>query len=258
MKRLAVIAAAVVFSHAANAADLPRKAPAYAPPPPPAFSWTGCYIGANVGYGWGRNHVTDFITVPGFDVGSETGTGVVGGGQIGCDYQTANWVFGAQGMFDGSGVKGSLRPNGAGLPTNSPNNPVGFTANETFEFKTKWFATLTGRIGYLVQPQALVYVKGGAAWAHNTFSDGDLNLALPYFGEVDTTRSGWTIGGGFEYSFLRNWSLFVEYNFIDLGSRHITVNYVTNNPGIANPYGYDVKQNLQTVLVGVNYRFGWR
>lgn len=257
MKRLAAVAAAVVFSHAANAADLPRKAPAYAPPPAPVVTWPGCYIGGNVGYGWGKNQVTDFITVPGFDVGSETGTGVVGGGQIGCDYQFAGtgFVVGIQGMFDGSGVKGSLRPNGAGLPL--AQNPVGFTANEILEFKTEWFATLTGRIGYSVQPQTLVYLKGGVAWAHNKFSDGDLNLALPYFGEATATRSGWTIGGGFEYAFLRNWSLFVEYNFIDLGSRHFIVNYVTSNPGIANPYGYDVKQNLQTVLFGVNYRFGW-
>ncbi len=259
MKKIVLVsaAAAALVAAPAMAADLPVKAPAYRSPVVVPYNWTGCFIGGNVGYGWGRNQVNDFITAPGFDVGSNTGTGVVGGGQIGCDYQTATWVFGVQGMFDGSGVKGSLRPNGAGLPTNSPNNPVGFTANEILEFKTEWLATLTGRIGYLVQPQALVYVKGGAAWAHNSFSDGDLNLALPYFGEVSATRSGWTIGGGFEYSFLRNWSLFVEYNFIDLGSRHIMVNYVTNNPGIANPYGYDVKQNLQTILFGVNYRFGW-
>lgn len=92
-------------------------------------------------------------------MGSDTGTGVVGGGQIGWDYQFAGtgFVVRIQGMFDGSGVKGSLRPNGAG----SVVNPVGFTANETLGFKTEWFATLTGRLGYLVQPQALIYLKGG-------------------------------------------------------------------------------------------------
>lgn len=256
MRRLAAgsIAAvsAVAFTHIAFAADIPTKAPLYKAAPVVALSWTGCYIGGNVGGGWGRTQFTDFITVPGFDVGRDTGTGVVGGGQIGCDYRTANWVFGLQGMFDGSGVKGRLRPNGAG----SAVNPVGFTANETLGFKTEWFATLTGRIGYLVQPQALLYVKGGAAWAHNTYSDDDPILVPPYFGSGSATRSGWTIGGGLEYAFQPNWSLFVEYNFIDLGSRHITIDYVTSNPAIVNPYGYDVKQNLQAVLLGINYRFG--
>jgi outer membrane immunogenic protein len=86
MKRLSVAAvfavSAIGFAQIASAADLPRKAPVYTPPPAPIFSWTGCYVGGNVGYGWGKNQVTDFITVPGFDVGSETGTGVVGSGQI--------------------------------------------------------------------------------------------------------------------------------------------------------------------------------
>ena len=247
MQRLATAIAAIALIGApAFAADMAVKAP---PPPAPVYSWTGCYIGGNVGYGWGRNQVTDFLTLPGFNVGSDTGTGVVGGGQIGCDYQAANWVFGVQGMFDGSGVTGSLVPNGA----NSAFNPLGFTSNERLGFKNEWFATLTARIGYVVQPQTLLYLKGGAAWAHNAYSDND--PTIPVFGNGSANPSGWTIGGGLEYAFLPNWSLFVEYNFIDFGSRNVTIVY---NPadGFTNPYGYNEKQNLQTVLVGLNYRFG--
>jgi outer membrane immunogenic protein len=255
MKKLATaIAAIALIGTPAFAADMAVKMPVKAPPPMPipVYSWTSCYIGGNVGPGWGRNQVNDFRTLPGFDVGSDTGTGVVGGGQIGCDYQTANWVFGVQGMFDGSGVKGNLVPNGANTPAN---NPIGFTPNERLGFKIEWFATLTGRIGYLVQPQALLYLKGGAAWAHNTYSDND--LTIPVLGNGSANPSGWTIGGGLEYAFLPNWSAFVEYNFIDFGSRNVTIVY---NPadGFTNPYGYTEKQNLQTVLFGLNYRFaGW-
>jgi outer membrane immunogenic protein len=242
--------AGLVVVHTAEAADLPRKAPAYVPVP--VYSWTGCYIGGNVGYGWGRTQESDFLTLPGFDIGSDTGTGVVGGGQIGCDYQTANWVFGVQGMFDGSGVKGSLVPNGA----NSAFNPIAFTANETHGFKTEWFATLTGRIGYVVWPQALLYLKGGAAWAHNTYSDSDPIFAgTGYLGKGSANPSGWTIGGGLEYTFLPNWSAFVEYNFIDFGSRNVTIIYNVPADIVTNPYGYHYNQNLQTVLVGLNYRF---
>ncbi len=85
----------------ASAADLPRKAPAYVPPPPPPLTWTGCYIGANVGGAWGR------FTLEGPFGGevdrSSNNAAFVGGGQIGCDYQFAGgWVIGFRNMFDGT------------------------------------------------------------------------------------------------------------------------------------------------------------
>ena len=66
------------------AADLPRKAPAYIPPPAPPLTWTGCYIGGNVGGAFGDASAT-------FTFGeiSTNGSGFAGGGQIGCDYQFA-------------------------------------------------------------------------------------------------------------------------------------------------------------------------
>jgi opacity protein-like surface antigen len=98
----------------ATAADLGARAPAPyqpSPPPPPLFSWTGCYIGGNIGGGWAShssNDVTGAVTgVIGADLGSHTASGFIGGGQIGCDYQAGVWVFGVQGMFDGSGMQGS-------------------------------------------------------------------------------------------------------------------------------------------------------
>ena len=52
---LTLLAAAIgLAASQASAADLPRKAPAYVPPAPPPLTWTGCYIGANVGGAWGR------------------------------------------------------------------------------------------------------------------------------------------------------------------------------------------------------------
>jgi len=155
-------------------------------------------------------------------------------------------------MFDGSGVKGTFVPNGAG----SAVNPIGFTANERLGFKNEWFATLTARIGYAVVPQALLYVKGGGAWAHFKYSDED--VTIPVLGSGSARPSGWTVGGGLEYGFLPNWSAFVEYNFYNFGTHNVTIVY---NPadGFVNPYGYTQKQNLQTVLFGLNYRFaGWR
>ena len=86
----------------ASAADLPRKAPAYVPPAPPPITWTGCYIGANVGGIFGRRSA-DFGSFGSLD--SDSNSGFAGGGQIGCDYQFAGgWVIGIRNMFDGTSL----------------------------------------------------------------------------------------------------------------------------------------------------------
>jgi outer membrane immunogenic protein len=245
MKKLLVagIAAAAFCGASALAADLPTKAPAYkaAPVAAPIFNWSGCYIGGNVGAGWQRNSVTDVTLVPNFDTGSDTGTGVVGGGQVGCDYQFANsWVIGIQGMYDWAGINGSHRYIGGAS-----------SANETLETKMPWFGTLTGRIGYAVMPQAMLYFKGGAAWVRNSYSDVD--PVSVYTGDAAATRSGWTIGGGVEYAFQHNWSLFAEYAYVALGNQNAALTY--SGPGFCCTYTYNEKNSLQTIIVGANYRF---
>jgi outer membrane immunogenic protein len=237
---LASVAAVLLLaSPFANAADLGRpvyKAPPPAVAPAPALLWTGCYIGGNVGYGWA--HKDWFDPQFGVDGGSGTADGIVGGGQLGCDYQIDNFVFGLQGMFDG-----------ADLTEDHPLsiNPALFTDHS----KVSWFATLTGRIGYAFTPVTLAYFKGGAIWAQDKFTEtcAFANTGVLCPGEASTTRTGWTVGGGLEYRFVRNWSVFVEYNYADLGNRRSTLVYGNGT------YDYDIKQNLQNVLVGVNYRF---
>ena len=235
-KLLLGTATSVAMVAGASAADLPayRPVPAYLPP---AWSWTGCYVGANVGAGWARNDVVDQNFVPAVDTGVDAGTGIVGGTQIGCDYQAGNWVFGAQTMFDWSGIQGSHPYNGS--PT------------ETLGTNTPWFGTLTGRIGYTATPQTLLYLKGGAAWVHNRFTDVD--PTVPFWGVLDATQLGWTVGGGAEYSFQPNWSLFVEYAYYDFGSFNATLSYAG---GGVPTYTYNERQTMQTVLFGLNFRFG--
>src|SRR5215467_7493168 len=102
---LMLLAAATIGLAAsqASAADLPRKAPAYVPPAPPPVTWTGCYIGANVG-GIFTNGDVNFA---GVNV-SRDNSGFAGGGQIGCDYQfSGGWVIGFRNMFDGTSVNRS-------------------------------------------------------------------------------------------------------------------------------------------------------
>jgi outer membrane immunogenic protein len=100
-------------------------------------------------------------------------------------------------------------------------------------------------------PQTLLYFKGGAAWARNDFSDADPAAAPPFSGQASATRSGWTIGAGVEYALQRNWSLFAEYNYLDFGRQNVALTYNS-----INPYTYSERNSLQTILLGLNFRFG--
>ncbi len=190
---LALVALATIGLAAsqASAADLPRKAPAYVPPAPPPVTWTGCYIGGNVGGIFGRRSA-DFAFG---SLDSDNNSGFAGGGQIGCDYQFAGgWVLGIRDMFDGSSLS---RQRTFSLPG----------AAGTVDFKNSWFDTLTGRIGYSFTPAWLWYFQGGAAWAKNS---ADLTIAGFDVGSADRTRTGWTVGGGVEWMFAPHWSAFLE------------------------------------------------
>jgi len=239
----------------ALAADLPGRT--YAPAAPfvaPVYSWTGFYIGGNIGYGSQRSSFSD----PGLSnpplsgpSGGETATSVVGGGQIGYNLQTGAWVFGAQGTFDGTGISGSHVN-----PLSQP--PLG-VGGDILGTKTAWFATQTARFGYTVTPQALLYVKGGAAEARFNYTDIDsiVSAGSPYSGTGSSTRFGWTVGAGLEYAPTSNWSVFAEYNYSDFRTAQTLFTYTAPNPANATPYVYKETNRLQTVLVGVNYRFGF-
>src|SRR5262245_53576279 len=204
---VAVISLAALAG-SAIAADLGART--YQPPPAPApvFSWTGCYVGANIGGGWASkssNDVSGFFTgVPGADLGSHTASGVIGGGQVGCDYQSGIWVFGIQGMFEASGMDGSNTVPSGLCVVNS---------------QLPWLATITGRVGVTAAPTVLLYAKGGGAWVRDQYSvtTGGTTVAT-----ADTTPSGWTVGGGVEWAFAGNWSAFAEYNYFDFGTPGVT------------------------------------
>src|SRR5580704_3725486 len=96
MKKL-LFAGAILASfaaiHSASAADLALKAP---PPPAPVYSWTGWYVGLNLGGSFGRaGDTTTFGAGP--TLLSSTSSrldGVIGGGQIGYNWQVNNnWLL---------------------------------------------------------------------------------------------------------------------------------------------------------------------
>jgi outer membrane immunogenic protein len=245
MKKIALAGlACMAVVSPAFAADLPVKTPVHRASPPIVANWTGCYVGGNIGYGWAPTKWSG----SGVEYASHTADGLVGGGQVGCDYQNGRWVLGIQGMFDASGMKGSS--------INWALDPAGGVTDTT---QISWFATLTGRVGYTLQPMTLLYVKGGVAWVRSKFNECCEPTVIiqdtsgPFEdGYANVTRTGWTVGAGVEHMFRPHWSAFLEYNFIGLGNDGITF---TPIPPAPSPFIYNIHQDIHLVLVGVNYRF---
>jgi outer membrane immunogenic protein len=239
---LMLIAAPVIHltaSQSARAADIvPRGYPAPAPAPvyAPPIRWTGCYVGGNVGGAWSS---VDLSGVSGVDV-SATNSGFAGGGQIGCDYQwNAFWVVGIRNMLDATSL--SNRTNISTVP---------FTG--AVDSRTRWFDTLTARVGYLVQPtNVLLYAQGGAAWTNTniTFLDG----SGAQLGETSNDRTGWIVGAGVEWMFAPQWSVFAEYNFMGFGTQSATF----TGCGGTCVVNANAKADVQNVLAGVNYKFNF-
>lgn len=219
---LLLLAVPAVLSSAALAADLPSKAPAYAPAPQP--TWTGFYVGANAGYGRAEFSSTDF-----FLTGKSTAQGFVGGGQLGYNWQfPSNLVLGVEGDFQGS------------AQSRTDTFDLFGVAGVTVKQSMPWFATARARLGYAAGP-VLLYATGGAAWVEYKIEGSALGVTL----SSDDSKIAWTAGAGLEWMFLPQWSTKVEFLHIDTGETKVTL-FGGNFTGRA-------KDNI--VRAGVNYHF---
>jgi len=182
-----VMLAGVTAASAAGAADISvRPPPAFLPPP---FTWTGFYVGANLGGGWASSTLSDSFT--GASIGTSS-SGIVGGGQLGYNYQIGNFVLGAEGTFDGTSLKASST---VGALQGSAN--------------TNWMTTVAARFG-IAANNWLFYGKAGGGWANNSATLTNLNNGFQV--SSSNTNGGWLVGGGLEYAFAPQWSTKLEYN----------------------------------------------
>ena len=216
-----------------------------------AIIGAGFYIGAHVGYGWGdKDWRETALTAPftgdvlgqGFDT-----DGFLGGGQVGVNWQTGPWVFGAEFQMSWTGMDG-----GATGPAFTGSAGDSITVGTDID----WLATVTGRIGY-AWSNWLWYVKGGFAWADEQFTrsafvSGPGTITFP---TASDTRTGWTVGVGVEYGWTPNWSVKFEYNYLDFGSDRYTL-AGTSSGGAPFAVNAELDQQIHLVKLGINYRFG--
>ena len=220
---LALLAvAATLATGAANAADLPRKAPPMVVPAP-VFSWTGFYIGINGGYGWAstKNGFTEF----------DNASGGVFGVQGGFNYQFVGSpiVIGIEADYQGANIKAD-----------------GVFLGTLTNVELERFGTVRGRLGF-AWDRFLIYGTGGWAYAAQT----EISLGFPFFVSGSQELSGWTAGAGIEWAFAPNWSAKIEYLHLDL-----------KREGFFGPevnaclLGCSSGLNVDIIRGGVNFRFG--
>jgi outer membrane immunogenic protein len=178
------------------------------------YFWNGPYFGLHGGWGWtstkGLNASGDF-----------------GGGQLGYNYQTGNFVLGleADGSF-ASIVSQEVTTLFLGVP-----NSIGY--------RDDGLASLRGRFGVAMNG-ILIYGTAGGGWVHSKASN---LLAASQGMSAQAWQGGWAAGGGVEYGFLPNWSVKVEYLHFGVGNTTYFGTFNTGNVGV------------ESFKIGVNYLF---
>jgi opacity protein-like surface antigen len=166
---------------------------------------------------------------------ADAGDAAMVGGQVGYNYQIGKWVLGVE----GDAAWGNLKDESV--------CPDGINACWT---RQNWLATVTGRVGYAFD-QALFYVKAGAAFTH-----ADYFKTAPIPSVFDERgggrREGWTAGAGMEYALWNNWTMRLEYDYLDFGSRTFALNNVATSTFAEN---VTARQNAHEVKLGLNYLF---
>jgi outer membrane immunogenic protein len=247
-----------IIAAADNASALAYKAPSA--PPPPAVSWTGCYVDGGGGYGvFNQDHSASgpgFANVATTD-GGRGWLGRVGGG---CDYQTPLFnnrvVVGVFGDYDFMSLTGSNTPELRNIANGILQGPVTFNTKETDA------GYVGGRIGYLVSPTLMTYADGG--WTATRFTNSpEIRTATGAptgFGWPSYSPGGWFLGGGAEYAlsgivpinglFWRSEYRLASYSKTDDAEFLVATGAPNGNVEHITPY-------VQTVTSGLVWRFNF-
>lgn len=231
---------------------------------PGTFNWSGLYGGLNGGWlrsdddpisTTGNNAFTN-NSIAGFRrPGALTNRreGWLGGGQVGFNWQSGNFVYGAETDFDFTDLS-HTKSSFSGL-------------NDWSQFRQKQYYLGTARVraGYAID-RWLPYVTGGYAYGRysnqaNFYGTGT-GSPQAYSGGQSGMGSGWTAGAGIEYAMPTDqFSLFgnavtfrAEYLYYDLGSRTIGLNPVSG--GATGGYASRFDNTGNVVRAAINFKFG--
>jgi outer membrane immunogenic protein len=281
---IVVLGLSVGLSAAVSAADLtPEPAPIYTKAPLiPLWSWTGFYVGGDVGAKWGddkwtaaslRDSPTPIsLPIDGTSPTTFNTTAARVGAYAGYNWQFApRWITGVEGDY---GYSNKTRSN-IGFPgcEEAGGCTVGFVVTpnglplggDLTSVDLRWDASARARLGYLVTPDLLLYGTGGAAWqniqvtgtcggfAASPYCNGPPQPNLSSITQ-GATRTGWTVGAGVEWHAWGNWLLRGEYRFADFGTWNSVFPFGTT-PASNNTYRFQVQTETHIATVGLAYKF---
>jgi outer membrane immunogenic protein len=218
---LAAAVLAALTTTGAMAADVVASEPA---PVAAMYNWSGLYAGANIGGGW--SHI-EWAYVLGGNTANHNGSDVLGGLQIGYNFQSDNIVYGLEADISAADIHGG---------TACPN------ASWSCDSKVSMLGSVRGRLGWSMD-RLLIYGTGGLG-----YGTVDIHTVSPGGSTFGTkkTRAGWTIGAGAEYALDPHWTLKAEYKYFDLGNS----DYAVDGSLIVN-----AKTQIHTAVIGLNYKF---
>jgi opacity protein-like surface antigen len=239
------------------ASDLPLPTSA------PTWTWSGFYIGGQVGALGGTTTFSDPYG-PSVFGDKVTANGLLAGLRLGYNWQVApRWVVGveaAASYLDANGAYTCMQASPTLLGSNCQVTP-------------RALATLAGRVGFLIDPpgHTLVYGKGGAAWTdsdisispNNSFATATFPDAV--FPGAPTSENvnawGFTVGAGVERALTPAWSLSLEYDYYHFTATHVltpnTID-VTHGAAFTEVAGSTsaVTPDLHLVKLALNYHWG--
>ncbi|HJV39396.1 MAG TPA: outer membrane beta-barrel protein [Geothrix sp.] len=233
-----------------------------------AGDWTGFYLGVNAGYGFGKSDVatsTVFSSTGYFansSVASINATGAdsvkpkgfEGGLTFGYNAQSGHTVYGFEMDANASGLKDD-RSTTVVYPGFAPST---YTINQTT--KAEYLVTLRGRVGY-ADNRNLWFGTAGLALTsikiEDSFSDTFATAAESV--SKSKSKTGWTLGAGYEYVTPDHWTFKAEVLYVDFGKVSVDGGILTAyTPSIAYPtstFTHTANLKAEVVRVGFNYRF---
>ena len=250
------------------AADLPAKAP----PPVVANDWSGFYLGAHGGYGWGHDPfdqtfvgIAPFtLFIPGATVSGVDSKGYVAGGHAGYNWQYRDWIVaGLEIDLSATGIKGSITSTATASSTF-----ISGTNTQILTDKLDWLGSARARLGILAGPNLLLYGTGGLAWTRLiqsfrqtiTTDFGGTVTTSTAFSSTPSWRFGWVAGVGAEARVLdSNWLVRVEYlhyDFGDSGSQSPAAGGAPGFPGSTATSFESGNMTADVVRAGLSYKFG--
>jgi outer membrane immunogenic protein len=255
--------AALLIGGPAFAADMAVKAAL--PAPAPAYSWTGWHVGVTAGYGFGSADPSlafnnaELTVVDSFFAPAPSTLhphGFIGGGEIGYDYQSGNYLLGLETDLSYADVRGSGSATGPAY--------IGGLLNTAVTSRLDWLGTVRGRLGVLPTSNLLLYGTGGFAYGGLKTTTVGTNLAaappcngvgLAVYcasGATTSVAVGWTVGGGLQYALAPQWLVKAEYLYVDLGKQSATYPDLDVAGGLVTS---TTTFRLNVVRGGLDYRF---